>query len=108
LQSRTIEEIVNWNKYLREQLGDEHLVDKFNEWSKEYFTPPPPLDKIIQRKSIPVSDLLLSLEDADWNIGNESLEYVSSMMLYGGRLSKTGLFSLGTFERSWLTVRLNM
>lgn len=104
----TIEDIVNWNEYLCEQLGDEHLVDKYNEWSEEYFTPQPLMDEIIECKSILVSELLLFLEDADWNVGNKSLEYVSSTMLYGGRLSNTGLFSLGTFEKFWLTVRLDM
>ena len=45
-EQKTIEDIVNWNRYLWEQLKDEKLVDEYNAWSYEYFEPQPNGDNI--------------------------------------------------------------
>ena len=100
---------MNWNEYLLEQLEDKKLVDEYTVWSEEYFKPQRYVDTII--KEYPAEDFPdfeSSLSSADWNHGNASLDVVSSIMLYGCRLRNEGLFVLGTFQRFWLILGLNM
>ena len=100
---------MNWNEYLLEYLKDENLVNEYNAWSKEYFKPRPRGDKIIKKyPAAGHSDFKFCLEWADWNDGNESLDVVSSTMLYSRRLCNKGLFVLGTFQAFWLILRLHM
>lgn len=105
----TIEDILNWNEYLLEQLKDEQLIDEYNAWSEEYFKPQPRVDNIVEESPVRVFTLFqIGLRHADWNVGNQFLDVVSSMMLYGRRLCNKGLFVLGTFQRFWLILRLHM
>lgn len=105
----TIEEIVNWNKYLSKELKNEDLVEEYNTWSNEYFKPRLRGNKIVKRyPAEESSDFLDCLLRADWNVGNDSLDVVSSTMLYSRRLCNKGLFALGTFQTCWLVVRLHM
>ena len=105
----TIDGIVNWSEYLWEQLKDEQLIDEYNAWSEEYFKPQPPVDNIVKKDPEDVlTDFKNALRHADWNTGNESLKKVSSMMLYGRRLNNKGLFVLGTYQKFWLVLRLQM
>lgn len=105
----TIEDIVNWNKYLLEQLDDEDLVEEYNTWSEIYFKPQSRVDNIGKMNPDKIFSSFQSyLNDADWNFGNKDLDMVSSIMLYGRRLRNKGLFMLGTFQRFWLILRLHM
>ena len=105
----TIEEIVNFNEYLVKQLKNENLVREYNAWSSEYFKPRPRGDKIIQKyPAEEYPDFMDYLQSADWNVGNDSLDVVSSTMLYSRRLCNKGLFALGTFQAFWLVLRLHM
>ena len=100
---------MNWNKYLLEQLDDEDLVKEYNAWSEMHFKPEPCVDSIVfENPEHDSFDFLRCLSNANWNVGNESLDMVSSMMLYGRRLRNKGLFMLGTFQRFWFVLRLNM
>ena len=103
----SVEDIVNWDKYLLEQLGNEHFVDQYNVWSKEHFAPRPRVNLTVWSGSR-THELRRRLQDANWNVSNPSLKAVSSMMLYGRRLDNDGLFSLGSFQTFWLILRLNM
>jgi hypothetical protein len=103
----SVEDIVNWDKYLLEQLGNEHFVNQYNVWSKEHFAPRPRVNLTVWSGSR-THELRRRLRDATWNVSNPSLKAVSSMMLYGRRLDNDGLFSLGSFQTFWLILRLNM
>lgn len=104
-----VDDIVNWSKYLLEQLKDEQLVKEYNAWSEEYFKPQFLVNDIVKKDPEAVSnDFKNALRFADWSIGNDHLDEVSSMMLYDRRLSNQGLYVLGNFQRFWLILRLDM
>lgn len=104
-----IEKIVNWDEYLLKELKNENLIHEYNAWSNEYFKPRPLWDQIV-KKYLPeeYSDFMHCLQSANWNAGNDSLDVVSSTMLYSRRLCNKGLFALGTFQAFWLVLRLHM
>jgi hypothetical protein len=105
----TIEDIVDWNKYLLKQLKDKHLVDEYNAWSEEYFRPRSRVDNIVKTNTADeFSYFKFCLRHANWNVGSKKLDAVFSMMIYGRRLRNKGLFILGTFQRFWLILRLHM
>jgi hypothetical protein len=112
-EQETIEDIINWNKYLREQLKDEYLIAEYNAWSEEYLKPQPRMDSLWWKDlatGFTKFKFCLQLADwnADWNFDNKLIDFVFSTMLYCRRLRNRGLLMLGTFQRSWLTLRLHM